>query len=686
MWIGFSFAEESSVLKAYFYFTKTVTMKFHHVLLISLIYSLNVFNSKAQSYFLNGDAIAIGGDCYQLTNSITNQNGTVWYADQLDLNEPFTLEFLMNFGGNDINGADGMVFVLQTVGTDAIGENGEGIGFSGFEPSLGIEFDTYQNSALGDPTQDHLAILKNGDVNHNGINNIAGPVVTSAFSNNVEDNVDHIIRIEWDPEVQDIEVWVDCELRLITGYDLVNDIFGGDSMVWFGFTAATGGLVNTQVVCLQENILSVDEDVSICNGSSIQLNAAGNPNGSFSWTPSTGLSNANIQNPIASPESTTTYTVTYTDFCDNTISADVTVNVEDLEVTASNEDILTCYEPTLEISGSNNFSSDVSYSWSTMDGNILGDADTEDITVDAPGTYSVEANFQDECFAETEITVDADFLTYDVSIDDAPNIDCNNTSVELNAQTDGELVVIEWNSPDGFILEGENSLTPTINDGGTYTITLTNPDNGCESEESISIENLISFPFAEAGPSDTVSCTNPIVFLDGTQSDVGAELSYLWTSGNGIIAEDQSGLLNPAVTEAGNYVLTVTNNDNGCSSLDSVLVFFDESSLVDPDLIIFPNIFTPNNDSINEYFRPVMRDLQDYDLTLLMDNYELRVFNRWGNIVYETSGRVKFWDGYMTNGEPPSDGVYYYTVKYTFICGETREEERSGVVEIRTTR
>ena len=78
----------------------------------------------AQSYFLNGTAQSLGGDCYQLTTTQGNQNGAVWYSDLIDLTQPFDLNFTMNFGTLDASGADGMVFVLQDVGTDALGQSG----------------------------------------------------------------------------------------------------------------------------------------------------------------------------------------------------------------------------------------------------------------------------------------------------------------------------------------------------------------------------------------------------------------------------------------------------------------------------------------------------------------------------------------------------------------------------------
>ena len=53
-------------------------------------------SGHAQSYFLNGTAESLGGDCYQLTTTLGNQNGAVWYPELIDLTQPFDLNFTMN--------------------------------------------------------------------------------------------------------------------------------------------------------------------------------------------------------------------------------------------------------------------------------------------------------------------------------------------------------------------------------------------------------------------------------------------------------------------------------------------------------------------------------------------------------------------------------------------------------------
>ena len=218
---------------AYIYFLST---------LFALIY---LSEAKAQEqYTLQGDAIATGNNCYQLTDALDNEIGAVWYDETINLEQPFHLQFKMNFGtnsgagGSASPGADGIMFVMQTDGPTALGLQGEGLGFAGFSPSLGIEFDTYWNQNMGDITADHIGIMTNGSVNHNLETSLAGPVTATSDIADIENGEDYAVEIVWDPEEQYIEVYFDCEFRLSTNVDLINDIFQGSTNVTWGFTGS----------------------------------------------------------------------------------------------------------------------------------------------------------------------------------------------------------------------------------------------------------------------------------------------------------------------------------------------------------------------------------------------------------------------------------------------------------------
>ena len=713
---------------------------------------------QCQTYFLNGDAQLAGEGCYQLTQASGNQNGTVWYADEIDLTEPFELEFTMNFGISDA-GADGMVFVLQEEGTDALGTSGGGMGYLGFNTSFGVEFDTWQNIDNGDPTFDHIGMISNGSVNHNSAQAISEAVQASIFSTNIEDGQDHIVTISWSPNLNNIKVLFDCEPRLNENFDL-EELFS-DSLVYFGFTGATGGAWNNQTVCLSDYILSVGPAVTICNGASTQLIVGGNADGTYTWSPAESLDDPNSVAPTATPTETTTYSVVYEDLCGQTESDTVTVSVEDLETWIDPVGTLTCAEPEVELFGNNNFDNQVGYSWETDDGSIASGGNTSSPIIDGPGTYVVEANFDNLCFAYDTITVEGNYVfdvsvgaselllncdndlseidatssggpfssytwttsggnivdgqgtdeisvnqggTYtveafvseecngtasvtinenfdEITIDPGPPqvLDCNNTNVQIEASGNASDGLIFWSTLDGNITGGLTSLTPTVNEAGTYTVTAIHEESQCETTASVSVSTNISYPEVFAGTNDTISCEEPYAAIMDASTNI-EDYTALWTTNDGSI-ETGFTILEAVFQSEGTYTLTITDSSNGCSSSDDVQVFVDPNYFLDIDSFTLPNVFSPNNDQRNDYWKPFLASNPEFDLEPVIGLFELRIFNRWGNLVHESDIGDRGWDG-RSNGEFLAGGTYYYILDYTIECASGADETKTGFIEL----
>ncbi|MEO0899914.1 MAG: gliding motility-associated C-terminal domain-containing protein [Bacteroidota bacterium] len=304
------------------------------LLLLTLILFVTGFSSRVLGqYVLNGSATQTGG-CFTLTPAIDFRSGSVWYLNKVNINDPFDIYFDVFFGCVDVDGADGLAFVLQQVST-SVGSAGEGIGYQGIAPSLAVEFDTWQNNNQNDPVNDHVAIMKNGIVNHNTPNNLAGPTSIIDGVSNAEDCQWHKLRMTWNPDTMIMRVYIDCVLRLTYQGDIINDIFNGDPEVFWGFTSATGGSNNEHKFCLDYiSFVESLNDTAVCRGQSVQLFAGSGS--SYLWTPSTGLNSDTIAAPIATPDSTTTYLVEIQNACNAPRFDSVTVYVQD-----SVEDIFT---------------------------------------------------------------------------------------------------------------------------------------------------------------------------------------------------------------------------------------------------------------------------------------------------------------------------------------------------------
>ena len=293
-----------------------------------------------------GDAQSIGNNCYVITENVGWQSGGVWYNNPIDFNEDFTIYYKNNFGNNDSNGADGMALVFKTTSTPDVGDSGGGVGYEGIQNSLIVEFDTWQNTDRNDPFYDHLSIMINGNASHSSPNNLVGPVPPTSTSNNMEDGLDHNVKIIWAASTQTFEVFFDCELRLTLNRDIKGTIFGGDSTVFFGFVGSTGGSSNLHQVCFN-SISFVDNLVlqpqTICIGESAQVDAEIPSGNTYTWSPSTGVSDVNIPNPTLSPNTTTTYTVTIEDEC-----GEATIESVEITVTPQNTTTFDPIDPICE--------------------------------------------------------------------------------------------------------------------------------------------------------------------------------------------------------------------------------------------------------------------------------------------------------------------------------------------------
>ncbi len=246
-------------------------MKKHYLYIIILLYfSLINCSTVFAGWAVLGDAY-VSGDRVILTDEQNDEAGAAWIETQIDLSNDFDISFKINLGDRDGNGADGISFALHNDpdGTSTFGDTsggGEWVGMNGICPAVGIEVDTYDNSGRGDIAADHVGVniytgssSCSGDPDHN--NNTAGPVQASISSTDIEDGAEHDFRITWDVSSTTLQVYFDGSLRLTYANDIISNVFSGNSDVYFGFTASTGGAYNLQYII--PNSADVDADKSV---------------------------------------------------------------------------------------------------------------------------------------------------------------------------------------------------------------------------------------------------------------------------------------------------------------------------------------------------------------------------------------------------------------------------------------
>lgn len=200
---------------------------------------------------LGGSATKLNEQCIRLVPDLQYDKGSAWYKKAIDLNAHFEMEVCLVLGCKDEDGADGIVFVFTPFART--GFWGEGMGFAGLSPSLGIEFDTYQNYHLGDPEEDHISVMANGETFH------PYSLVKPVNIGNLEDCERHPLKIIWDPIELLLKIYLDNELQVAYNKDLVKDIFRGNSGVYWGITSATGRLSNNHDICIKKLMFAAAE-------------------------------------------------------------------------------------------------------------------------------------------------------------------------------------------------------------------------------------------------------------------------------------------------------------------------------------------------------------------------------------------------------------------------------------------
>lgn len=523
---------------------------------VIVLFSSIVFS---QSYTLNGDASYLSGDCYQLTPDASDMYGTVWYSNQLDLSEPFDITFRAYLGTADATGADGMVFVLQTVGNTAMGVSGDGMGYSGFSPSLGVEFDTYDNtwSPQANEMDDHIAISINGDI----ANPIAGPIQASPFSTNIELDIEHPVRVTWDPVTQLIEVYFDCDLRLTTNYDLINNIFGGNTMVYWGFTAATGGYHNEHRVCVETNVITVPDTVYVCEGSSVLLDATGSATNVYSWGPNYNISGANTQQPTVWPMVDTTYYVTYTDYCNFDREDSIRVIVNPIPQPNLGNDTIICPGNSLTI----NAGTYTSYLWD-------GAQTTQTININTANNYIVTVTDNNGCEGIDDVNV---------TIGTLPTVDAGNNS-QICIGGSVNLTVNSSTAASYLWSTSETTQTVTVSPvlTTTYTITVTDV-NLCSNSDDVTV-NVATSLLVDLG-NDTSICVGSSI---GIAANGG--IIFNWASG------ETTQIIN-VTPVIGTSTYTVTVSDGAtCTGTDDINITVNAlpniSAGVDENICIGDNI------------------------------------------------------------------------------------------------
>jgi hypothetical protein len=348
-------------------------------------------------------------------------------------------------------------------------------------------------------------------------------------------------------------------------------------------------------------------DTVYCKGTpGITIGSPALPGVIYAWTPTAGLSNPAIAQPIASPITNTIYTVTATfpGSCLNTATDQVLVRVSDPSFTLP--DINYCPTVSFVALGAAAPAGMTSYSWSPA-GLLSNDSIANPTTLTPPPatatTYTLTVTNSDRCTAKNTTTIqpmtDPPFAGTDRGI-------CLNSNTTLGSADNitAANIVYSWNPAAG--LDNSSSPTPlfTPTSTGTFVYTVTKTDNsiGCSNFDSVTVTvNDFNLP-AIVSPS---ICQNSCVQIGTTPA---AGVTYSWSPAAGL---SNAAIANPlacAGTTTNTYTLTGTNA-NGCSDNATVLVIVNP---IPAPLINIPSV-TACLGTNNVTFYPVITPAATYD-------------------------------------------------------------------------
>jgi gliding motility-associated-like protein len=337
--------------------------------------------------------------------------------------------------------------------------------------------------------------------------------------------------------------------------------------------------------CTSQDDVLIDQDIVAptsvagptgtltCTSASVQLDGAGSSTGpeyTYEWINAGGVPVGN--NLQVDVTETGTYTLVVTNTTNGCTDASQTQVVPDSDLptaAASASDILTCDVLSIDISAVGSTTGpDITYSWQDPAAGNLGNGNT--ISVDAPGVYTLTVeNTTNGCSSSATVAVNQDITPPDVDPGAASILTCSDPVVLLDGggTSGGSNLTFEWFDP------ADNSISSTdtisVFDPGFYTLEVLNLDNGCSAADSVEVLQDAGIPTVNPGLDAIITCTDPVITLDGTGSETGSDIEYQWsTSAGDPVGSD----LTLDVTSPDTYSLLVTNTTNGCTATASVLV------------------------------------------------------------------------------------------------------------------
>ena len=397
---------------------------------------------------------------------------------------------------------------------------------------------------------------------------------------------------------------------------------------------------------------NLTNDTLICSIDTLTLKTSGV--GNFVWSPNYEISSLTNPFPKVSPDVPTTYYVTLTDGFGCISKDSVYVDVKLFVTINAGNDTTICLTDGIKI---NTTSDALSYKWTPS---IYLNSDTAKRPLATPLipliTYKVIGNIG-KCQSNAQVTIRT--VAYPLATANKDTFICFGSTAVLYASGGSKYV---W-SPATFLSNTNSANTLSVRPTTDILYTVAVSDTlGCPKPVLDSILVKVNpFIVASTGIRDTSIVVGETIQLNGSGGNI-----YAWSPVTGLSNAD---IKNPIASpiEDIEYKLLVTKTPPGCTGNASVKI---KVFQLPPSLYV-PTAFSPNGDGTNDILRPKPLGIRSIKY--------FRVFNRWGQLVYETTQLNQGWNGFY-KGQPQDPGTYVWAAEAITFKGEAISKKGTAVL------
>ena len=411
-----------------------------------------------------------------------------------------------------------------------------------------------------------------------------------------------------------------------------------------GEAATCTSVAVRQVSVIQlPDLQAIADKTVICAGDKVNINANGAS--SYTWLPTTGLSNVNGNFVVANPLSNITYTLMGDNgVCKTSITFAIEVNTRPvLNLSTTNKKICKGGSAMIIASGCQGYHWHPTSDSTIVAGNTTTNTTMMVVTPTANMNYTI-TGFNAVCPFTKEILVEV-VPTITPGVSYSATI-CEGNSTKLQAEGSN---TYQWSPFDG--LNNPNIASPYAQPKTTTVYTVKVSDGGFCGQTATVLVKVAPQPTVDAGP-DMIFNSDEPMFLNAKGTG-----TLTWVFGDNIICHVCP---NSQVTATRSGVYHVqTTNEFGCTAIDDVWI-----EVTNDYPIYIPNSFTPNFDELNEKFLVYGEGIIEF---------EMNIYNRWNQKIFVSNDQLTGWDGTF-KGELVKNDSYLYIINYTTYDNKKRQK------------